>query len=115
MTEGVSATGQIVSQVSGSGCQQWLDFAAIVTLNVLRSAADTAGSMVNFFEREGRYVRCETRLATVGAGYELYLVYPDGTEEIERFDDAAELSKRQQTVESSFVADGWRGPYGRMS
>ena len=44
--------------------------------------------MIWFFERQGKYVRCETRKTADGA-YELVTTKDDGTEDVERFDDSA--------------------------
>jgi hypothetical protein len=70
--------------------------------------------MVSFWEREGHYVRCEARAADAGRGYELIVVRPDGTQELEQFDNAEDLLKRQLQLERSFEADGWVGPFGRV-
>ena len=49
--------------------------------------------MVFFFERGGQFIRCESRTADGGAGYELAIIYPDGREDVERFDDPDELNR----------------------
>jgi hypothetical protein len=69
--------------------------------------------MVWFFERHGAYIRCETRDTPDGDGFDLLIVNPDGTEQVEHFDDSASLTRRQQELESSLVVDGWSGPFGR--
>lgn len=69
--------------------------------------------MIWFFERQGQYVRCETRKTADGA-YELVTTREDGSEQVERFDDSADLAKRQVEVEQSLTADGWTGPHGRI-
>jgi hypothetical protein len=43
--------------------------------------------MVVFFEKEGRFVRCEARQAASDT-WELIILEPDGTERIERFRSA---------------------------
>jgi len=68
--------------------------------------------MIWFFERQGKYVRCETRKTADGA-YELVVADGDGTERVERFDDSAALAKRQVELEQRLTADGWTGPHGR--
>ena len=70
--------------------------------------------MVWFFERHGTFIRCETRDAESGAGFELVVVKPDGSEEVERFEDSASLARRQQELQSAFSHDGWSGPFGRI-
>jgi hypothetical protein len=68
--------------------------------------------MIWFFERQGKYVRCETRKTADGA-YELVVSDGDGIERVERFDDSAALAKRQVEIEQGLTADGWTGPHGR--
>jgi hypothetical protein len=70
--------------------------------------------VVFFFERHGQFIRCESRPAESGAGYELAIVYPDGREEIEHFDDTVELNRRQMELETRLTSAGWFGPHGRM-
>lgn len=68
--------------------------------------------MVWFYERQGAFIRCETRDAPNG-GFELVVIHPDGSEQVEHFDDSAALSRRQAELESSLSHDGWTGPFGR--
>jgi hypothetical protein len=68
--------------------------------------------MVWFFERNGAYIRCETRETGDGA-FELVISEPDGTEKVERFDDSTSLAQRQRELESSLTDHGWTGPFGR--
>ena len=69
--------------------------------------------MVWFFERQGEYVRCETRKAADGA-FELVTTAVDGTERVERFEDSAALARRQVAIERELASDGWTGPHGRV-
>jgi hypothetical protein len=69
--------------------------------------------MVWFYERQGNFIRCETR-DTDARTFELVIVHPDGTEKIERFEDSASLKRRQQELELTLSHDGWAGPFGRM-
>jgi hypothetical protein len=69
--------------------------------------------MVWFYERQGTFVRCETRNAINGQGFELVVTEPDGTERVEHFDDSATLARRQAELENSLTHDGWTGPFGR--
>lgn len=69
--------------------------------------------MVWFYERHGAFIRCETRAAADGVGFELVMIQPDGTEQVEYFDDSASLTKRQEELQSSLTHDGWAGPFGR--
>ena len=44
--------------------------------------------MVWFYERQGTFIRCETRTASSGSGFELVVIQPDGSERVEHFDDS---------------------------
>jgi hypothetical protein len=68
--------------------------------------------MIWFFERQGKYVRCETRKASDGP-YELVVTDDGGAERVERFDDSAALAKRQVEIEQGLTAAGWTGPHGQ--
>jgi len=69
--------------------------------------------MVWFYERQGSFIRCETRTAAGGTGFELVVIQPDGSERVEHFDDSATLAKRQAEIENTLTHDGWSGPFGR--
>ena len=69
--------------------------------------------MVWFYERHGAYIRCETRDAANGNGFDLLILNPDGSERVEHFDDSQALTRRQQELESNLAVDGWTGPFGR--
>lgn len=69
--------------------------------------------MVWFYERQGSFIRCETREASSRAGFELLILHPDGTEKIERFADSQSLEERQRELQSTLTHDGWQGPFGR--
>lgn len=69
--------------------------------------------MVWFYERKGSFIRCETRTASSGQGFELVVVKPDGSEHVEHFDDSSTLARRQAELETTFTHDGWTGPFGR--
>jgi len=64
-----------------------------------------------WFEREGKFLRYEVTECT-GGGYELRIIDPDGTEHAERFEDSADLSKRQIDFERELTEKGWTGPHG---
>ena len=64
-----------------------------------------------WFERGGRYLRCEAQQMATG-GYELRIVSPDGTEQIEHFSDSRDLTKRQHDVIDEITREGWTGPHG---
>jgi hypothetical protein len=69
--------------------------------------------VVFFFERQAQFIRCESRPADAGGGYELMVLYPDGREEIEHFDDTVNLNRRERELETSLTSAGWYGPHGR--
>jgi hypothetical protein len=64
-----------------------------------------------WFERGGRYLRCEAQEAATG-GYELRIIRPDGSEQVEHFDDSSDLTKRQQDIIEEITSEGWTGPHG---
>jgi hypothetical protein len=70
--------------------------------------------MVWFYERGGRFTRCESHPAADGNGYELTVTNADGTEHIEYFDTSDALSRRQHELQASLTGDGWTGPFGRV-
>jgi hypothetical protein len=45
-------------------------------------------------------------------GYELRIVGPDGSEQVEHFTDPGDLNKRQTDVIDEITRDGWTGPHG---
>ena len=69
--------------------------------------------MVWFYERQGAFIRCETRTAANGVGFELVTIQPDGSEQVEYFDNSDSLMKRQEELQTSLTHDGWTGPFGR--
>jgi len=64
-----------------------------------------------WFERGGQFLRYEVSDVPEG-GYILRIIDPDGTERAERFEDSADLSKRQIDFERELTAKGWTGPHG---
>lgn len=69
--------------------------------------------MVWFYERQGTFIRCETRDAPNNIGFELLIIHPDGSEKVERFTDSQSLEQRQRELQSVLTHDGWQGPFGR--
>lgn len=67
--------------------------------------------MVTFFERGGRFVRCETFQRKDGR-YELIITEADGTQRSELFDHSGALDDRLAQVEHDFLLAGWFGPHG---
>jgi hypothetical protein len=64
-----------------------------------------------WFERKGVFLRCEAGPGTAG-GFELRVIQPDGTEQVERFTDSTNLAERQEKVIEQITHDGWSGPHG---
>ena len=63
-----------------------------------------------WFERSGQYLRYEAR--EMPGGYELRIISPDGSEQVETFQRSEDLNKRQQDFERELAKDGWTGPHG---
>jgi len=70
--------------------------------------------MVSFFERNGCFIRCETREGPDGT-YEIVVTESSGEERVEQFASAKELDARLADLENYFRIAGWYGPYGRRS
>ena len=66
--------------------------------------------MFCWFEREGKYLRYESR--EVAGGYELRFFDPDGAERVEKFTDPTQLNERQIDFERQLSTEGWTGPHG---
>jgi hypothetical protein len=70
--------------------------------------------MVWFYERQGHFIRCETRdVPGDTITIELVVLQPDGTETVERYESSDALARRQQELQSSLTHSGWQGPFGR--
>ena len=67
--------------------------------------------MVTFFERGGKFVRCETYEREDGR-YELIIVDADGTQRSEVFAHSRALDDRLAQVEHDYLLAGWFGPHG---
>ena len=80
-----------------------------------RARKSGPGAMVWFYEKQGAFIRCETRDAEDGDGFgfDLIVSQPDGSERVEHFNDSRTLTRRQQELESTLAGDGWHGPFGR--
>jgi len=63
--------------------------------------------VLQFFERAGRRLRCETRLNPAGDGYGL-VICEDQAERIERFQRIADLLAREHELLTAWRAIGWR-------
>ena len=70
--------------------------------------------MLWIFERQGEHMRCEIRREGNGAGYEMVVTRPDGSECMERFDDTTDLIKRSLDLQRELLETGWRQPMPSM-
>ena len=68
--------------------------------------------MIFFFERDGRYVRCELLPRSDGSS-ELIVTELEGGQTVERLDDSAEVTRRVSELRQSLLSAGWWGPVGR--
>ena len=59
------------------------------------------------FSRDQRHVSCEIRLSLSGSGYELVVRHPNGSERLERFDDANTLNRRALELQGHLLSQGW--------
>jgi hypothetical protein len=64
-----------------------------------------------WFERGGDFLRCEAQRMATG-GYELRIIGPDGSEQVEHFTDSQDLTRRQHAVIDEVTRQGWSGPHG---
>jgi hypothetical protein len=64
-----------------------------------------------WFERGGRYLQCEAEEVRTG-GYDLRIINPDGSEQVEHFADSNDLTKRQHAFIDEITRLGWTGPHG---
>ena len=70
--------------------------------------------MMWIFERQGEHMRCEIRREGDGAGYEMVVTLPDGSERMERFGDTTDLIKRSLDLQRELLETGWRQPMPSM-
>jgi hypothetical protein len=66
-----------------------------------------------FFEKKGEHLRCEIDQQLQGDKFALIVTLPDGSEQVELFEDSTSLNKRAKELERTFHGDGWDGPFGR--
>jgi hypothetical protein len=66
--------------------------------------------MIWSFEREDATQRCEIRREVEGQYYEFVTTGPDGSEQIERFEDPSELIARSVDFMRGLLDGGWRPP-----
>ena len=66
--------------------------------------------MLWIFERKGEQMLCEIRREGAGAGYEMIVTSPDGSQRMERFDETNDLIKRTLDLQRDLLESGWRQP-----
>jgi hypothetical protein len=76
-------------------------------------SSDKVCAMLWSFERAGEQLHCEIRREGEGPGYELIVTHPDGSQRMERFEDAAALISRTLVFQQELIEEGWRSPKGR--
>lgn len=74
------------------------------------AASDKLRGMIWFFERDDRRLHYEIRHCSDGHDYELAITYPDGTQDVERFRDSAQVTERSLELQKRLIAEGWRPP-----
>lgn len=67
--------------------------------------------MIFFFERAGRFTRCEVHPRANGSA-ELVITQPDGTSTVEILGNS-DVTPRMNELRSSLLRTGWWGPLGR--
>jgi hypothetical protein len=66
--------------------------------------------MIWFFERQDARLLYEIRRQADGDDYELVVTFPDGRQEVEKFEDPLALIERSQRLQDSLRAQGWVPP-----
>jgi len=67
-------------------------------------------SMLWFFERDAARLLYEIRRQVDGDDYELVLTFPDGRQEIEKYQDPNILIERSQRLQETLRKQGWTPP-----
>ena len=67
-------------------------------------------SMLWFFERNAARLLYEIRRQVDGDDYELVLTFPDGRQEVEKYQDPHALIERSQRLQESLRSQGWAPP-----
>ena len=71
-------------------------------------------SMLWFFERDAARLLYEIRRQVDGDDYELVLTFPDGRQEVEKYQDPHSLIERSQRLQETLRRQGWTPPTGRV-
>lgn len=66
--------------------------------------------MLWIFERKGEQMRCEIRREGAGAGFEMIVTTPDGSQRMETFVETNGLIKRTLDLQRELLETGWRQP-----
>jgi hypothetical protein len=66
--------------------------------------------MIWFFERDTARLLYEIRRQADGDDYELVLTFPDGHQEVEKYQDPHALIERSQRLQESLRRQGWAPP-----
>jgi hypothetical protein len=66
--------------------------------------------MIWFFQRHEARLHYEIRRQTDGPDYELVITFPDGRQEVERYADPAEVTRRSIRLERALTDAGWEPP-----
>ncbi len=66
--------------------------------------------MIWFFERHQSRLHYEIRRQTDGPDYELVITFPDGRQEVERYDDPNAVTARSIRLERALTDQGWEPP-----
>ena len=66
--------------------------------------------MIWFFERQDARLLYEIRRQSDGDDYELVVTFPDGRQEVEKFEDPHALIERSHRLQDALRAQGWVPP-----
>jgi hypothetical protein len=66
--------------------------------------------MIWFFERHDARLRYEIRRQSDGPAYELVITFPDGRQEVERYDYSTAVTRRSIRLERALTDAGWEPP-----
>jgi hypothetical protein len=66
--------------------------------------------MIWFFERHDSRLHYEIRRQTDGPAYELVITFPDGRQEVERYEDPSAITRRSIRLERALMDAGWEPP-----
>lgn len=64
--------------------------------------------MLWFFERQKSRLHYEIRRQTDSEEFEIVITRPDGTQEVEQYEDPMRLLKRSADLQNALRAEGWQ-------